>query len=140
MSRTGVGADAGGRPGRKQQEQEIRNLAAFPSESPMPILRINNRGVIIYANQPSRPLLEYWGVEFLQTLPLFWRNQVEEVLAEGVEVYGGFAGTETLLSERNPAANITILSGDIGTLGDPSDNCYHVVYNEDLGAGSRFFG
>lgn len=70
---------------RKQQEQEIRNLAAFPSESPMPILRINNRGVIIYANQPSRPLLEYWGVEFLQTLPVFWRNHVEKVLLAGQE-------------------------------------------------------
>ncbi len=70
---------------RKQQEQEIRTLAAIPTESPMPILRINNRGVIIYANQPSRPLLEYWGVEFLQKLPVYWVKQVEKVLADGNE-------------------------------------------------------
>ncbi|NNJ92751.1 MAG: PAS domain S-box protein, partial [Gammaproteobacteria bacterium] len=70
---------------RKQQEQEIRNLAAFPSESPMPILRINDRGVIIYANQPSKPLLDYWEVEYLQKLPLYWVNQVERVLADGIE-------------------------------------------------------
>ncbi|MEJ2213817.1 MAG: PAS domain S-box protein [Gammaproteobacteria bacterium] len=70
---------------RKQQEQEIHTLAAIPSESPMPILRINNRGVIIYANQPSRPLLDYWGVEFLQKLPVYWIKQVEKVLADDHE-------------------------------------------------------
>ena len=46
------------------------------------------------------------------------------VLKTGVKIYGGFTGviTETLLSQRNYTANVTILSGDItGT------NCYHVV-------------
>ena len=31
----------------------------------------------------------------------------------GAAVYGGFAGTETALFERNPVANVTVLSGDI---------------------------
>jgi predicted outer membrane repeat protein len=44
----------------------------------------------------------------------------------GVAVYGGFAGTETALDQRNPAVNVTILSGDIGVAGN-SDNSYHVV-------------
>jgi two-component system sensor kinase FixL len=70
---------------RKQQEQEIRNLAAFPEESPMPVLRVNRRGVIIYANAPSRVLLNYWEMDFLQTLPLYWRNQIELVLNENIE-------------------------------------------------------
>ena len=48
-------------------------------------------------------------------------------LKNGVSVYGGFAGTETLFSQRDPAANPTILSGDIGTANDASDNSYHVV-------------
>ena len=70
---------------RKQQEQEIRNLAAFPSESPMPVLRVNQRGVIIYANPPSKPLLDYWGVGFLQTMPVYWHMQIERVLTENIE-------------------------------------------------------
>jgi len=44
-----------------------------------------------------------------------------------VALYGGFAGTETLLTQRKPATNITILSGDIGVLNNNSDNSYHVV-------------
>ena len=53
-------------------------------------------------------------------------------MKNGVAVYGGFSGTETLLSERNWVDNVCILSGDIGTTGDNSDNSYHVIYNSDL--------
>lgn len=43
------------------------------------------------------------------------------------QIYGGFAGNETMRSQRNVAADPTILSGDIGIQGDQSDNAYHVV-------------
>lgn len=68
---------------RKQREAEIRALAAFPEESPSPVLRINDRGVITYANAASQPLLDYWQCRALQTLPVYWRQQVEQVLATG---------------------------------------------------------
>lgn len=48
-------------------------------------------------------------------------------LKSGVEVYGGFAGTESTIGERDPKSNVTIFSGDIGTSADSSDNSYHVV-------------
>ncbi len=48
-------------------------------------------------------------------------------LKNGVGVYGGFAGTETLRIERDPAAHVTTLSGDIGTAASAADNSYHVV-------------
>jgi hypothetical protein len=53
-------------------------------------------------------------------------------LPPGVGVYGGFLGGETSLSQRDWAANETILSGDLHLDDAPgfanrSDNCYHVV-------------
>ncbi len=52
------------------------------------------------------------------------------VLKNYVKIYGGFVGNETSLSQRTIAviaANPSILSGDIGVVGDNSDNVYHVI-------------
>jgi hypothetical protein len=48
-------------------------------------------------------------------------------LKNGVAFYGGFAGTKTSLSQRNFTLHVTILSGDIGTVGVAADNTYEVV-------------
>lgn len=63
-------------------------------------------------------------------------------VASGTQVFGGFAGTETLREERDPAAHLSILSGDIagddfdgdgdGVVADAADiqgeNSVHVVF------------
>lgn len=59
-------------------------------------------------------------------------------LPNGLSLFGGFAGFEALREERDVAANVTILSGDLADNDEPltpgaappaswSDNAYHVV-------------
>lgn len=58
---------------------------------------------------------------------------VSHVLKNDVDVYGGFAGGETLLSERDPVANLTRISGDLSGNDNPSsaatysENSLHLV-------------
>ncbi|MCW5923663.1 MAG: right-handed parallel beta-helix repeat-containing protein [Saprospiraceae bacterium] len=49
-------------------------------------------------------------------------------LKSGVALYGGFAGTEADLAQRDWQAHPTVLSGDIGTAGDSTDNSYTILY------------
>ncbi|MEJ2592902.1 MAG: PAS domain S-box protein [Candidatus Thiodiazotropha sp.] len=70
--------------GRKQAEREIASLAKLASENPNPVLRANKRGVIVYANSASKPLLDYWGCERGQTLPVYWQNLIARSLREGI--------------------------------------------------------
>jgi hypothetical protein len=61
-------------------------------------------------------------------------------LLDGVSIYGGFNGTETMLSERDPEAYPTILSGNIGSLGSQLDNSYHVVNGSAVAASTVLDG
>ena len=49
------------------------------------------------------------------------------IIPPNKQIYGGFAGTELIRSERDTTINQTILSGDLGTENDYSDNAFHVV-------------
>ena len=52
-------------------------------------------------------------------------------LRNGVALYGGFDPTvgDTGWEDRDWLNNVTVLSGDIGTVGDRRDNSYHVFYH-----------
>ncbi len=58
-------------------------------------------------------------------------------MKSGVAVYGGFAGGETLLTERNPQLNVTTLTGDLtgndnGTVTNMAENSHHVVVGSSV--------
>ena len=68
------------------------------------------------------------------------RRDISFVLPDGVQVYGGFAGSEASLAERNVTANPTVLSGDIGAAGDNSDNTHRVVVVNDTSSSTILDG
>ena len=58
------------------------------------------------------------------------------LMVKDVKVYGGFAGMESSISQRiaGNVLNRSILSGDVGVVGDKADNVYHVaVSTADVG-------
>ncbi len=66
-------------------------------------------------------------------------------LVDGVAVYGGFAGFETSLDQRDPVANVTILSGDLAdndgsNFANNDENAYHVVTGSGVGPGAVLDG
>lgn len=86
---------------------------------------------LLPATLHATPGQELW-VKAGTYLPYLVAGRVEYFkLYAGVSIYGGFAGSETDLSQRDWVANPTILSGDIGTPGLDSDNANHVVESDD---------
>ncbi|HMP22850.1 MAG TPA: hypothetical protein PKC76_01900 [Saprospiraceae bacterium] len=61
------------------------------------------------------------------------------VITDGVKLFGGFAGYEPSIDDRNISMNLTILSGEIGS---PSieDNSYTVVYTKNVSAATVIDG
>jgi len=66
------------------------------------------------------------------------RNASFEI-PSGVQVFGGFEGTETSIEQRNLESNITVLSGEIGKPG-VADNTYNVVVFSAVDEGTVFDG
>lgn len=61
-------------------------------------------------------------------------------LKNGVEMYGGFSGTEMLLEERNVELYTTTLDGNINDPGSSTDNLLHVVKALDVTLSTRLDG
>ncbi|MCH8987403.1 MAG: CHASE domain-containing protein [Chloroflexi bacterium] len=76
----GVGRDI---TDRKSAEEEINNLARFPSENPNPVLRIGPDGAVLYANAASQPLRGAELDNSGQTVSQAWREIAERVLSAG---------------------------------------------------------
>lgn len=70
---------------RKRAEEKIENLAKFPDENPNPVLRISSEGVLLFANDASKPLLGEWNCDVGEEMPVYWSNKVRQVLLDESE-------------------------------------------------------
>ncbi|MGR3302464.1 MAG: PAS domain S-box protein, partial [Candidatus Scalindua sp.] len=69
---------------RRLAEERIKGLAKFPSENPYPVLRVLNDGRILYNNQASMVLLDFWGCQTTRMLPDNYLKIVSDVLHSGL--------------------------------------------------------
>ena len=60
---------------------EIASLARFPAENPSPVLRLSQAGVILYANEASRMLLDRWGSQVNSLASAYWRSLIADSFA-----------------------------------------------------------
>ncbi len=68
---------------KQVEEERIRSLARFPDENPHPVLRISKEGKIIYANEPSRAMLNMWGKSVGENVPTNWKNNISKSFKSG---------------------------------------------------------
>ncbi|MEM9991839.1 MAG: hypothetical protein AAF738_08750 [Bacteroidota bacterium] len=67
------------------------------------------------------------------------RDATFEVM-DGVQLYGGFAGHERQLEDRNWVNNPTVLSGEIGSSSTTDDNSYTILYTRNVSEETRIDG
>ena len=68
---------------RKRVQEQVQNLAKFPSENPNPVLRITKDGKLLYANSASDSFLTEWNCHEGEIVPENWRQTVSEVFTTG---------------------------------------------------------
>ncbi|MHC4239115.1 MAG: histidine kinase [Planctomycetota bacterium] len=66
---------------RIKAEEDIKNLAKFPSENPYPVLRITKDGRVLYTNSAGFQLLADWGSEVDEYVPKHWHQYISRILA-----------------------------------------------------------
>ncbi len=74
----------------------------------------------------------YYPDKHIEGLPVYF-NALTFQLKNDLAIYGGFVGTETSVNARrnfgHGEANETLISGDVGTVGEAWDNCFHLFYH-----------
>jgi len=79
-----IGASIGIGLARIRIEQEVENLAKFPSENPYPVLRISIDGTVLYANTAGAELLVDYGCKVGEEAPGHWKEYILQTFESGL--------------------------------------------------------
>lgn len=97
------------------------------------------QAAIAAVNASGGAISQLWVADGVYKPSAAGNQSASFALPASAAIYGGFAGGETSLAERNPVANLTVLSGDLGDNDDDpigsSDCCTaHMTPSCDNGA------
>lgn len=71
---------------RKRAEKEIASLAKFPLENPAAVLRVDQKGIILFANPVAYGFLKEWQTKVGERVPENIKQQVIDALASGTKI------------------------------------------------------
>ena len=69
---------------QRMAERELNVVANFPAKNPNPVLRVDRRGRLLYANEACEQLLISLGIEIGELIPAEWRRELETLLEQGM--------------------------------------------------------
>ena len=102
---------------QKQAEESVRMLAQFPAENPDPVMRVDIKGSIVYANPASRTLCASLGWEKGESVPAQWRQSILQALSSGrsqeVEVQVKDRVLSLVIAPASAAAAVHIYGRDV---------------------------
>jgi signal transduction histidine kinase/PAS domain-containing protein len=81
----------------KEASEKIRNLSLFPSQNPNPVLRISGDGILLYANEPSKLIMDHYGLEVNKKISdelfVFIRRALDKgsTIDQVIEINGHFS-------------------------------------------------
>jgi hypothetical protein len=89
-----IGGSIGIALARVRAEEQVENVAKFPSENPYPVLRIAKDSTVLYANAAGSELLKNWGCNVGGRAPEHWHQYILRIfksagLSEEIEVVCG---------------------------------------------------
>ncbi|HBA82816.1 MAG TPA: hypothetical protein DCZ95_01860 [Verrucomicrobia bacterium] len=102
---------------RKKNEDQIQSLARFPSEDPSPVMRIDDKGFLLYANSACHIVLKHWQVQIGQRAPDAYGAEIAECVRTG----------------RSKILELSCAGRDISFVAAPIKNAAYVnLYGRDV--------
>ena len=84
---------------KKKAEEAIKELAKFPSENPNPVLRIDDKGNVLYMNEAIKNVLKEMGLRekgINKILP----GNLKELIAKSLKTGKPFYGLEVIIGDE----------------------------------------